>query len=645
MAYSQEGRWYAEPKGDVHAAVAAVWNVVRDENAWRVDADEYHAGLYASSDRPGVRGKSRRGYEYGPATLPYNVCRSAVDTLQSKIAKHRPLPQVLTQRGNWSNQKRARKMTQFLEGEFYRQRIFEGQSARIVRDALVFGRGILKVWTEADKVCTERVHPWEVFTDSWDDRYGDPRNIYHRRSIDKGVALQLFARSETGWKTSAREAIERAGRFDLSSDIEFGDEQTTVDRIDVIEAWHRCDRHSEKAHKCTGRHVVVTTSGTLVDEPWEHDYFPFAVLSYCEPISGFWAHGLVEQLEGYQYEINLASQKSSEQHRMSGMGVLVPTSAKMHDQQFRNGIHILHHAPGGVPQVFNMDLVNEHTRVRPRELTQDALSDAGISQMAAQSTKPAGVTAALALQTLDDIETERFMVFGRAYEAWCLDIARRLIDCAKDIANDYGDLAVSVPMKGGLLDLSWKDVFVDGTELRIFSTSMLPQQLGARLERLKDLWNTGLIDRATFLRQLDAPDMQAELDLETADKLVIDEMLERMAEAEEDEGEEAAFLPPSAYQELWDPKNPNLPGWGPRRCQQKLNRGLLDGMPEFNQLLLQRWLKEADELGKKMRAASAPPAPVGPPGPPGLAPPPGASAPPPDLPGIGIPGAPPGLAA
>lgn len=630
MSASQTAAWYQEPKGEVHSAVQAVWNVVRDENAWRVDADEYHAGLYASSDRPGVRGRSRRGYEYGPATLPYNVCRSAVDTLQSKIAKQRPLPQVLTQRGNWKNQKRARKMTQFLEGEFYRQKIFEGQSARIVRDALVFGRGVLKVWAEGDQVKSERVHPWELFTDSWDDRYGDPRNIYHRRSIDKGVALQLFARTESGgWKSSARDVIEQAGRFDLSSDLESGDELTTVDRIDVIEAWHRCDAHSDKPHKCTGRHVVVTTSGTLVDELWEHDYFPFAILSYCEPISGFWAHGLVEQLEGYQYEINLASQKSSEQHRMSGVGVLIPNTAKMHAGQFRNGIMQLPYTGAGTPTVFDMDLVNEHTRVRPRELTQDALNDSGLSQMSVQSQKPAGLNSGIAIQTMDDIETERFMVFGRAYESWCLDIARRLIDCAKSIAKDYGDLAVSVPMKGGLLDLSWKDVAVDGVELRIFSTSMLPQQLGARLERLKDLWNTGLIDRATFLRQLDAPDMQAELDLETADKLVIDEMLERMADAEEDEGEERAFMAPSAYQEL---------GWGAKRCQQKLNRGLLDGMPEFNQLLLQRWLKEADAQLK----ASAPPPP---PAPGAMAPPPGAAPPPPDLAGIGIPGGAPPMAA
>jgi hypothetical protein len=193
-------------------------------------------------------------------------------------------------------------------------------------------------------------------------------------------------------------------------------------------------------------------------------------------------------------------------------------------------------------------------------------------------------------------------------------------------------MAVSVPMKGGLLDLKWSDIYVDGVEIRVFPTSLLPQQLGARLEKLKDLYNTGIVDRATFLRQLDAPDMQAELDLETADKMATDEMLEAMIDADEDEKtEEEAFIPPSAYQDIT---------WGAKRAQQKLNSGLVNGMPEFNQMLLRRFLKESDELLKK---AAPPPGDAGPSamaGPPaGIAPPPGAAAPPPDLPGLGIPGA------
>ena len=615
-----EARWELAPKDEVHTTLARVFCAVRDETAWRVDAYEYHAGFYRGSDADGIRSASRSGYEYAPATLPYNVCRRAVDTLQSKIAKHRPLPQVQTQRGSWTNQKRARKQTQFLEGEFYRQRIYEKHAPVIVRDAEVFGDGWLKVWAQGDEIKTERVVPWELFIDEWDGCRNNPRNLYQCCTADRGVLIETFGRTKDGHvRTKIRDAIESATGSTFANDDEdrMG---ATVDRIDVIEAWHLPSGKKAK----DGRHCIIVEGATLLDEPWEYDYFPFAQLNYSEPLHGSRGYGLIEQLEGYQYEINLSAEKSSQQHHMSGVGVLVPDNAKIHDQQFRNGINLMHHRAGGKPEVFQMDLVNEHTRQRPRELVEDALNESGLSTMSTQSEKPAGVTAAIALQTLDDIETERFMMFGRAYNAWNLNVARLLIDCAKKIASEYGDYAVSVPMKGGLLDLNWSDVYVDGVEIRIFETSLLPQSLGARLEKLKDMWNTGLIDRSTFLRHLDAPDMQAELDLETADKLVVDEMLERMSDAEEEEGA-AAYMPPSAYQDL---------DWAGKRCQQKLNRGLLDGMPEFNLGMLRQFLKHVDIEIKKKAAALAPPPP-----PMGLEPPAGATAPPPDLPGLGIPGA------
>lgn len=629
----RNARWENEPKWEAHTCLASVFGVVREECAWRVDADEYHLGLYCSSDRPGVKGRSRRGYEYGPSTLPYNICRGAVDTLQAKASQQRPLPEVLTQRGNWKNQKRAKKQSQFLEGEFYRQRIHEQHAKMIVRDALIFGRGALKVWTEGKRIKVERAHPWELYADEWDARYGSPRNLYHCRSVDKGVLLEQFARTESGgWLKSVREAIESAGRFDLDDD--WGESGgSTVDRIDIIEAWHLCDRPEEhergedadddwntdeatgepqpddepkepavgqgaqpRKHKCTGRHVVVTTAGTLIDEPWEHDYFPYVVLSYNDATVGCWGHGLVEQLEGYQYEINSSSERLSEMYHLSGVHVFVPDTAKIHDTAIRNGITMTRHAAGGKPEVHQMDLVNEHVRARPRELMEDGLNDTGLSQMSAQSEKPAGVTAAVALQTLNDVETLRFGPFMRAFETWCLEIGRRFVDCAKQIAASYGDHAVTVPMKGGFLKLRWSDVYVDGIELRVFATSLLPQQIGARLEKLMQLWESEVIDRATFLRHLDAPDMQAEMDLETADKLVIDEMIDRMLEADEDEGD-SAYLPPSAYQDY---------AWAARRAQQKYNRALLDGAPEYNLAFLRRYIKQCDEEMKKLAPPQAP---------------------------------------
>jgi len=370
----------------------------------------------------------------------------------------------------------------------------------------------------------------------------------------------------------------------------------------VLEAWHL----PSGEHAKDGRHVVVVQGATLLDEKWEHDYFPFVELTYNEPITGAQGYGLVEQLEGYQYEINISSEKSSEQFRMSGKLILVPDGSGIHDQEIRNGITIARHKPGMPPQVFDMDLVNEHTNQRPRVLQQDALGDSGLSAMSVRSEKPAGIDSGIGLQTLNDVETERFMIFGRAYETWCLELGRRYIDCAKQIATDYGDMAVSVPMKGGLLDLNWNDVYVDGVELRIFATSTLPQQPGARLDRLKALFDAQVIDRDTFLRQLDSPDMQSEMDLETSDHLVTDEILEAMLDADEDQGE-AAYIPPSAYQDL---------KWAGRRAQQKYNNAYLGKAPEYNLGMLRRFLKDVDRELQKMQPApmQAPGAPMQSPG-------------------------------
>ena len=79
--------------------------------------------------------------------------------------------------------------------------------------------------------------------------------------------------------------------------------------------------------------------------------------------------------------------------------------------------------------------------------------------------------------------------------------------------------------------------------MKLSPTSFLPTEPAAKKQALNDMWESQQIDRATFLRLLDDPDLQSELDLETADKMVVDEMLERMLDAEEEDGE-AAYMPP-----------------------------------------------------------------------------------------------------
>ncbi len=621
----KSARWWGADEKDAHGALISVVQHIKLNQGWRRDADVFHAELYAGGPGgAGIAGMSGQT-EYVPARLPYNISRGAADTLVSKVAKHRPLPQILTTRGNWSQQKRARKMSQFVEGMFYHQRIFERRASVIVRDAAVFGRGLLKIWAEGPDVCAERAQPWELYTDEWDSKYGDPRNLYHLRTGDVGVLIELFAKDENGDIDEETAAdIESAGTIDDKHEIDAHNYDPTVDRVDFVEAWHLPSGKKAK----DGRHVIAVRGRTLLDEPWERSYFPFAMLGYSEPLSGYWPQGLVEQLEGFAYEINFMSEKVSESHAtIGGCIVSIPNNSGITDTHLINGVgYGLRHNPGAEPKFFNPEPVHPATYQRLRDLTPDALADVGLSQMSTQSQKPAGIDSGIGLQTLDDIETERFIIFGRAYEAWCLDIARQFIDCASEIAKKEGEYAVQVPLNKGLLPLSWKDVSVDDFEIKIFSTSTLPQQPAARLEKLQTLFDAGILDRGTFLRELDAPELSAELDMETADKLAVDEMLESMMECEDPEDPDA-YVMPTPYQDLT---------WAAKRAQQKLNKSLIDGAPEENMDLLRQFITDCQKLDARMNPPPPPqpPMPMGPPGmdpgmPPPGAPPPGAMPPPP----------------
>lgn len=627
-ARRKSARWWAADGDEVHSALTSVVQHIKNSQGWRKDADVFHAELYAGGPGgAGIAGMTGQT-EYVPARQPYNVCRGAADTLVSKVAKHRPLPQVLTTRGNWAMQKRARKCSQFIEGCFYRQRIFEQKAQYLVRDAAVFGRGLLKIWREGKNIFTERTHPWELHTDEWDSRYGDPRNLYHLRTVDRGVLIERFGRDEDGeFIEDICLDIESAGDIDDTYVTNSSGDpyDSTVDRTHFVEAWHLPSGPDAK----DGRHVIAIMGRTLLDEPWERQYFPFAMLGYSSPISGYWPQGLIEQLEGFQGEISFMSEKVSESHAtIGGCIVAIPSNSGITDTHLINGVgYGLRHNPGAAPTFFNPEPVHPATYQRLRDLPQDALADVGLSTMSTQSTKPAGIDSGIGLQTLDDMETERFVIFGRAYEAWCLDIARQFVDCASEIAENEGEYAVEVPLKGGLLPLSWKDVSIDDFELKVFSTSTLPSQPAARLDRLQALFDAGVVDRAVFLRELDAPELSAELDMETADKLNVDERLEAMLESDDPEDPDT-YKMPTPYQDLV---------WAAKRAQQRLNKAEVDGAPEENLDLLRRFITEAQALDLRL---NPPPPPAPPPMPmmdPAMGPPMGApmdpaAMPPPDPP-------------
>lgn len=622
-----EAEWYTKDGDELAQCLGTVFRQVRDENEWRTDKDDYHWGLYEGTGVGGITLQSRKNLTYANATLPDNVCKMSVDTLTAKVATIRPIPQVLTSKGNWKDARRARKMRQLIQGEFYRQGVHEKLAPKVIKDALVSRGGVVQVFVDGKRPRVERVHPWTLFTDDWDAEFGEPNAMFRLRTMDRRKAMMRFGKTE-----ELKDAIKSAGYFSNSKRwIRDEDRSSTVERVELLEAWYRCQDHDEDDddHECVGRHVIICEGHVLFDEPWESAHFPFAWLFYDTPNKGFFGSGLVQTLEGYQVCIDDANEKHEDALMNSGKLVLLRDGGGVFESDVVNGVRVAHVRPGPYePTIADLDLVNEHVRMRAPELVERALNAAGVSQMSAQSKKPSGVDAAIALQTLDDIESQRHIVFGRRFESWCMDVARLIIEAVKKIANDHGDYAVKVPMRGAYLDLKWSDVEIDGFQLEMQSVGQLYTSFAGRLEKLKTLFEMGAIDKGTFMRQLDAGDVQAELDLETVDRLCVDEILEAMLDSDDETAanDNEDYIAPHPYLPL---------EWAHKRAHQKRLQAEIDAAPQHVLDLLSRFIDDVAYLIDKeeataMNDAGGPVDPMAPP-------PPGAPMHPPPGPGGGMP--------
>ena len=142
----------------------------------------------------------------------------------------------------------------------------------------------------------------------------------------------------------------------------------------------------------------------------------------------------------------------------------------------------------------------------------------GISQLSATSLKPAGLESGVALREYSDIETERFVIVGQAYESAFLEIARQMIDLAKDVSEEgktyevisYGDKEIE--------KIRWSDINLreDQYRMKVYPASLLPTTPAARLQTVIEMAQAGLIDKAETRSLLDFPDIEQYNKLATA---------------------------------------------------------------------------------------------------------------------------------
>lgn len=462
----------------------------------------------------------------------FNLVQSVTDTLVSRITQSRPKPVFLTDGSNYKQRTLAKKLNNFISGEFYHTKAYE-LATTCLRDALVEGTGIIHTFETPDKrVGLERVLLTELLIDPNEAMYGDPRQLYRMKLVDREVLMANFPKFKAKLELAAK------AYPDNSADSS----KTVSDLIMVVESWKL--RSGKKARD--GRHMLACSAGSLIDEEYTKDRFPFSFLHYAPRLLGFWAQGVAEQLMGTQMELNSILYTISQAIKLVGVPrVFQEDGSKVVSAHHNNQIGVIVKYRGVKPS-YEVAPCNAPELYAERDkLIAYGYQQCGVSAMQAASQKPQGLDSGEAIRSYDDISTDRFASLARRYDNLFIDLTYQITDLAKDICERDNGYSTVYPNKDSTQEINLKkaDLVEDSFIIQCFTQSSLPKDPAGRLAKVTEMVQSGMITLQEGRRLLDYPDLEQIEKLANAGE-------ERIFKILDDIIESGSYTPPDPFIDL-----------------------------------------------------------------------------------------------
>lgn len=579
--------WNAKSNNDLTNQVLSTVSFLKQQQQWRFRQAGIFSRLYGNQSLYNFAGTSAKiaPNQNLPMDRPtMNVVQSCIDTLVSRITQSKPRPVFLTDNGDYKERRLADQMNQFINGELYQTDAYQ-LGELLLRDAAVFGTGCLKMFeTDDHRIALERKLLTELYVDPNDAYYGKPKQLFELRLVDREVLKELFPKYKSDINTA------EAAYPDNSSD----GNRTVADQVIVCEAWHL--RSSKEA--TDGRHVIVCSSGKILDEEYEKDDFPFVFMHFSPRPVGFWGQGLAEQLMGTQSQINQLLITISNSINIMGVPrVFVETGSKVGKATLNNQVGAIVPFTGTKPIYEVAPCIAPEIYAQLERLIQFAYQQSGISALAATSQKPAGLNSGEAIRNYDDLQSDRFAALSKRYDTVFVKLAYQICEKAKDIAEDQGSYETVYPNKNGTKEITLPDVeHLDNPfAIQCFDASSLPRDPAGRLQKVTEMMQSGLYSPAEGRRLLDFPDTEQVDKLENAAEERILQVLDNIVES-------GKYAPPDPFMDLQ---------LATKLCTQYYNLYVPAKLEASKKKMLRRFFTQIQTM---IQAAMPPPPPPGGPG-------------------------------
>ena len=424
------------------------------------------------------------------SSVQENVIRSCIDTLTSKIASQKVRPFINTVNGTFKQLQIAKQAQDFFDSLYDEQNINKIVSDAF-RDACVFDRGIIYVDVADKKVY--KVFPWQV--------YVDPREASYNRL------------TQITWKQE---------QFPVSL-LPIKVDNDEMETVTYYQYW---DLNK-------GKHYFwIPEIDRYEEERWDGGCLPFLFLNYASPVKATSSQSVVDLLYGIQMEIDCLLNKVKDASQLCApMQYFVPEGSNIKATKVTNrvGEVYTYSMPPNVTAspitVSTTPFMDPQWMQTIESLKQHAYEMVGISQLSATSQKPQGLNSGVALNTIEDIESDRF-------ETQLNSVIHIYIDLAKMMIQLFPPEEDILPRNRMRSNIKWADIVQARDEICIqFSAAdKLSNDPSTKLQQLQALYAAGLIPQSHIAKLMEIPDIDDGYNLATnsikAVYAVIDDCIE-----------------------------------------------------------------------------------------------------------------------
>lgn len=407
--------------------------------------------------------------DYDLAQSPkINVIKSVIDSLVSKISNQKVRPYFNPVNGLHSTRAIVKQAQQYFDIIYDKEKVHD-KVTQAFRNSCIFGIGY--VFYNPLLKSIEVPGTWQIAVSNTEQGYGKPTKLLVEYKNMPVTQLDSY-----GIKGNYKSEYINFKIF-----------------IDTLE------------HKI----YAYVNNVEAVQKAYKSDSIPLVAVYCNKPVFGTRTVSIVDELDGIQTNIDLLNQKISAAMQLTPANttyVEAGSSLQPGDISNKTG------------NVYTVKMGPNHTQLPVVNVTpapydpswnaclemyvKQAYEIVGISQLSAQSKKPAGLDSGVALATLEDIESDRFQTQVDHYVHAFIDLAEVIIDNMED--------DTILPKSINTADYSWEDIRKqkDLFKIQFSAASALSKDPQTKLQQIMQMTQIGLITTDQIALYLDSPDLE-----------------------------------------------------------------------------------------------------------------------------------------